>query len=165
MSEATLTSEEKRLLLAEILRQKTIQDETLWPLSRGQEALWFINQLAPESAAYNLMYAWRVKSELQIAALHRASQALVARHPMLRTVYAMSDGRPGQRILKQQNVTFEVTDASRWSDERLRAAVAEAAHRTFDLRQDCLLRVNLYTRAAEDHVLLLTVHHIASDFR
>lgn len=164
MSQAILSGEDKRTLLAELLTQKAEQEGSCCPLSRGQEALWFIHQLASESAAYNLMYAWRIRLALQVPALHRAGQALVMRHPTLRTVYEMSDGRPVQRTLKQQEVAFEVTDANNWSEEQLGERVAEAAHRPFNLQQDCMLRLGLYTRGVHEYVLLLTVHHIAIDF-
>src|SRR6266513_4695136 len=103
-----LSREEKRALLAELLRKKAREGEatdghspttTGWsPLSHGQRALWFLYRLAPESPAYNLVYAAHVRSPLDIPALQRAVQALLERHPLLTATYTMRDGEPVQRF-------------------------------------------------------------------
>jgi natural product biosynthesis luciferase-like monooxygenase protein len=133
------------------------------PLSYGQRALWFLHQLAPESAAYNVFFAMRVLSDLNVPALRRAFQALLDRHPSLRTTYVVRDGQPAQLIHEQREVYFEEIDASTWSADELDERLVEAAHRPFDLEHGPLFRVHLFTRAAGQHVLLLTAHHIAID--
>ncbi|HEY0546550.1 MAG TPA: amino acid adenylation domain-containing protein [Pyrinomonadaceae bacterium] len=160
---AGLSAGEKRAKLAELLRRKASRENAWHPLSHGQQSLWFVNQLAPLSAAYNLMYAWRICSELDVPALQRSFQSLVDRHPSLRTAYRAADGLPLQQAQHHQPVSFEVQDASALSDEELSRQVTEAAHRPFALEEGRLLRVHLFNRTATEHVLLLTVHHIAAD--
>jgi natural product biosynthesis luciferase-like monooxygenase protein len=133
------------------------------PLSYGQRALWFLHQLAPESAAYNVFFAMRVVSDLNVAALRRAFQTLIDRHPSLRTTYFTQDGQPAQLIHAEREVYFEEIDASTWSAAALDERLVEAAHRPFDLAHGPLFRVHLFTRAPAQHVLLLTSHHIALD--
>jgi amino acid adenylation domain-containing protein len=133
------------------------------PLSYGQRALWFLYRLAPDSAAYNLASAVRIQSELDVPALRRAFQALVDRHPALRTTFAVSHGEPVQRIQEHVQVHFCEEDACTWSAAQLNERLIEDAHRPFDLEQGPLLRVHLFRRPAGEYVLLLTIHHIVAD--
>ncbi len=140
------------------------QDRKQFPLSYNQRAIWFLHQLAPESAAYNIPFALRIRSEVDIPALRRAFQSLVLRHPVLRTTYTMIDGKPVQRVHKHQTICFEEIDASTWDQDDIDRHLAENAHYHFDLENGSVLRVTLSTRSARDHILLLTMHHIATDF-
>lgn len=134
------------------------------PLSHGQRALWFLQKLTPASAAYNVMLAARANSVVDVTALHRAFQRLIDRHPSLRTTFPAIKGKPVQQVRKTQPVDFKHEDVSslRWNE--LKDRLVEESHRPFDLETGHILRVNLFTRSAEDHVLLLTMHHIAVDF-
>jgi amino acid adenylation domain-containing protein len=133
------------------------------PLSHGQKALWFLHQLAPESAAYNLAAAVRLLSKVDVPALQRTFQALVDRHLSLRTTFSDSSGEPVQRIhYMRVNLLYE--DASHLNDAELNQRLIEHAHRPFDLEEGPLLRVNLFSRAKGEYILLLTVHHIVADF-
>jgi amino acid adenylation domain-containing protein len=136
---------------------------TAQPLSHGQKALWFLHQMAPESAAYNIVGAVRVRSELDVAALKRAFQALVDRHPSLRTTFVNIDGEPVQSVHENVEVFFEEEDADDWSEEMLRQRLSERAHLPFDLQDGPVLRATLFHRQVDEHVLLLSVHHIVSD--
>ena len=161
---ADLVPEEKRAFLAQLLQKRASESKLLYPLSYGQQGLWFLYQLAPESAAYDQAFAWRIRSDLDVPALRRAFQALVDRHPVLRTTYVMRDGRPVQQIHRHQKVHFEEIDASTWSWGELKDRLVEEAHRPFDLERGPILRVGLFTRSAQEHILLMVVHHIAIDF-
>jgi amino acid adenylation domain-containing protein len=134
------------------------------PLSRGQQSLWFLHQLAPESTAYHIASALRITGDLDVAALQRAFQTLVDRHPALRTTFIACNGAPVQRIHEHMEVCFNQADASTWSTASLHNSLIEEAHRPFQLEDGPLLRVNLFTRSARDQILLLTIHHIAVDF-
>jgi acyl-CoA synthetase (AMP-forming)/AMP-acid ligase II/acyl carrier protein len=134
-------------------------------LSRGQQGLWFLHQLAPESAAYNVSSAVRVRAELDSEALRRAFQSLTMRHAALRTTFeAGEDGTPWQRVHEYVEVTFAEEDASTWTEAALRARLVEEAHRPFDLEHGPLLRINLFRRSTREHILQLTLHHIVTDF-
>ncbi len=141
----------------------TPQPPTVAPLSYGQRALWFLYQLAPRSAAYNIYYALRIRAPLDVAALRRTLQALLDRHPALRTTYRMRQGQPVQSTRATQRVCFTVTDATAWSEDALQARLAEDAYRPFDLARGPVYRTHLFTRAGQEAVLLLTLHHIAAD--
>ena len=134
------------------------------PLSYGQRALWFLYRLAPESPAYNIARAVRIRSPLSIPTLRRAFQTLVDRHASLRTTFTISHGEPVQRVREHEEVCFVERDASTWNEPALNAVLIEAAHCPFDLEKGSLLRMGLFTRSADDHVLLLVVHHIVADF-
>ncbi|HEX2909581.1 MAG TPA: amino acid adenylation domain-containing protein [Chloroflexia bacterium] len=150
---------------AEILTllEKPANDEgEIESLSYGQRAIWFLYQTAPDSAAYNVAFTARIHSSLNLAALRQAFQALVERHPTLRTGYSAIDGKPGQQI-RRIEVGFEEIDASGWNQTTLNEAVEAAYKRPFDLEHDCLLRVSLFRQSDQLYTLLLTVHHIAAD--
>lgn len=135
-----------------------------YPLSKGQQALWFLYQVAPESAAYNVASAAKINARLNVKALKQAFQVLVAEHPVLRTTFSSVDGRPVQRVHERMDVAFNEENAEEWSDETLQACLSEAAERPFDLEHGPLIRINLYHRSKDQHVLLLTLHHIITDF-
>ncbi len=138
-------------------------DLVAFPLSHGQKALWFLQQIAPQSAAYNIARAARIVSPLDTRAFRRALQALVDRHPALRTTFNAPDGEPIQRVHEHVEVSFHEADASTWTENQLHEHLVAEANRAFDLESGPLLRVRLLARSANDHVLLLVVHHIVAD--
>lgn len=158
-----MSPEEKRALLAELLRKKAGESTSFHPLSQGQIALWFVHQLSPESAAYNISIAARTRSKLNIPALRGAFQQLVNRHASLRTTFATRDGRPVQKVHGHMEVCFQETDASAWSEGNFMAHLVEEAHRPFDLEGGPLMRVSLFTRPGQETICLLSVHHIVFD--
>ncbi|HEY2292039.1 MAG TPA: amino acid adenylation domain-containing protein, partial [Thermoanaerobaculia bacterium] len=138
------------------------------PLSRGQQSLWLLHALDPQSAAYNVASAVRVRGELDVAALRAAIAAQIARHPVLRTTFPALRGEPVQRVHPSSGGQFEPAfaelDAQGWSDHRLAEALEAEARRPFDLETGPLMRVALLRRGALEHVLLLAMHHIVTDF-
>ncbi|BAZ70240.1 peptide synthetase [Fischerella sp. NIES-4106] len=134
-----------------------------YPLTHGQQGLWFLYKLAPTSAAYNVAFTARIRSHLNISALQRAFQKLVNRHPTLRTTFAQKDGEPFQQVHEYQEVDFENIDASAKNEDELTSQVIAAYQRPFDLEKGNLLRVNLFTCSEDNYVILLTIHHIVID--
>jgi amino acid adenylation domain-containing protein len=137
------------------------------PLSFAQQRLWFIDQLDPGSAAYNITSAHRASGPLDVAALAASLAALVRRHEILRTVFAAGAGGPVQVIAERAEAGLPVTDltalpaAARAAEaERL---IAEEARRPFDLARGPLLRAALLALARGEHVVLFAFHHIAGD--
>jgi hypothetical protein len=161
---ADLSPAEKRALLAKLLRKEASESQSFQPLSYNQQGIWFLYQLAPESMVYNVNFAARIRSNVDIPALRRAFQALVDRHPALRTTFSVRSGKPAQQVHQELGVHFVETDASGWNSEVLKIRLLEEAYRPFDLERGPVLRVNLFTCSAQEHVLLLVVHHIAIDF-
>ncbi len=135
----------------------------LHPLSYGQQALWFEYQMAPDRPVYNLSLALRFRAAVNVTVLQTIFQQLVNRHATLRTTFTLDDGLPQQKIHQHQKVVIEQIDARPWSWAQLTEAVATAHKDPFDLVQGPLLRLHLFTHALEDHVFLLTTHHIVTD--
>ncbi|HZI03912.1 MAG TPA: amino acid adenylation domain-containing protein, partial [Archangium sp.] len=138
------------------------------PLSFSQQRLWFLHQLEPDSPFYNVPAAVRIRGTLHLEALQRAFDEVLRRHEVLRTVFASSaDGQPFQSIVPPAPLSLQVVDldalpAHAREETILQHAQSEAS-RPFSLAQAPLLRVSLLRLEAEEHVLLLTMHHIVSD--
>ncbi|HLL45088.1 MAG TPA: condensation domain-containing protein, partial [Longimicrobiaceae bacterium] len=133
------------------------------PLSFAQERLWFMDRMEPGSAVYNLPVARRLGGALDEAALERALGEIVRRHEALRTVFAEVDGTPVQVIAPFGGFVVPVEDLSGLGDAALGRRVGEEALQPFDLAAGPLFRALLLRLGAEDHVLLLSQHHIVSD--
>ncbi|MEH1970996.1 non-ribosomal peptide synthase/polyketide synthase [Nostoc sp.] len=137
--------------------------KTSSPLSYGQEAMWFIYQIAPESVAYNIFITAKINSYLNITTVNRVWEKIIELHPILKTKYTNYNGKPVQEINQQHSFAIEVTDASNWSEDYLKEKIFTITDRPFNLEKDPVLRVNLFTLSEKEHILLLTMHHIAGD--
>ncbi|MBV9495593.1 MAG: amino acid adenylation domain-containing protein, partial [Acidobacteria bacterium] len=138
------------------------------PPSFSQERLWFINQLEPNSAAYNIPAAVLIEDELDVDQLKAAFDAVIARHENLRTVFPDRDGRTHQQILDRVDIELDVVDLTHIADDQTRLAEAHRLCRAdvakpFDLASGPLLRSKVLRLAEREHVLLLNMHHIISD--
>jgi amino acid adenylation domain-containing protein len=137
------------------------------PLSFAQQRLWFIDQLEPGSPLYNIAVALRVGGPLDAGVLALCLGEIVRRHESLRTVFGLRAGAPEQRIQPAAPGGLPVVDLAALPAGRREAQAmvlaGAAASRPFDLARGPLLRGVLLRLAAADHVVSLTVHHIASD--
>jgi amino acid adenylation domain-containing protein len=133
-------------------------------LSPGQRALWFLQQLEPHSAAHVTTAACRLTGRLDGQALRRAVDTVIARHPALRTTFTTDDGEPVQLVHPPGGGAVREVDVSGLDDEALSGRLGDDAALPFDLVAGPLLRVHVYRRALDEHVLLLAVHHLATDF-
>ncbi|HSK77860.1 MAG TPA: amino acid adenylation domain-containing protein, partial [Thermoanaerobaculia bacterium] len=135
------------------------------PLSFAQQRLWFLWHFEPESPAYNMTGALRIRGPLDVAAAGRTLSEIVRRHEVLRTTFPAEAGRPGQRIGPASELALAVEDLSALPapEERAREAFRAEARRPFDLSRETPLRARLLRLGPGDHVLLLNLHHIASD--
>jgi amino acid adenylation domain-containing protein/FkbM family methyltransferase len=137
------------------------------PLSFSQQRLWFLDQLQPGSAAYNIPAALRLTGRLDPSALAGVFTEIVRRHETLRTTFPSLDGEPVQRIAAPAPLPLPVLDLSGLPEDRAQAEavrLAEAeAQRPFDLAAGPLFRTTLLRLGAEEHVLLGSMHHIVSD--
>jgi thioesterase domain-containing protein len=137
------------------------------PLSFPQQRLWFLDQLAPGSCAYNIPMAFRIKGPLNVPVLEQSLNEIVQRHEALRTTFAIVDGQPVQVIAPALSVKISVVDLrelpnTEGETQALQLAT-ESAQQSFDLNLGPLLRAALFSLSEHDHVLLLNVHHIAFD--
>ncbi|HZD09444.1 MAG TPA: condensation domain-containing protein, partial [Candidatus Limnocylindrales bacterium] len=135
-----------------------------YPLSYGQRALWFVHQTAPESAAYNIARVIRIVAGLDVGALRLAFQALVDRHPCLRTTVLETAGEPVQQVAEKVEVCFEYFDAGDWSQVELEKALVQQSQRPFSLTLGPLFRTALYARSEKEYLLHIAVHHLVADY-
>ena len=133
------------------------------PLSYGQRSLWFLWQLEPESHAYNTSLPLRICSVVDITAIQKAFEALRSRHPILRTSYPKLNSEPIQKVDDCQELDFLQIDASSWGEDELKTKVIESDRQPFDLERGPVMRVRWFIRSESEHILLLTMHHIAWD--
>ena len=137
----------------------------VFPLSYGQRGLWFAQQLAPESSAYNISAAIRVSGPLNAEALQHAFDHLIARHPALQTSFHQEhDGGLVQQISDSAKFTLKVEDAEQWEEAALQKELNRMAEERFDLEKAPLMRAVLFLRSQQEHILLLAMHHLAGDF-
>lgn len=176
-------SPERRALLARRLAEKGLkpaaaeegiprrsQDGPV-PLTSAQEALWFLDQLEPESesghALHNQPGAVRLVGTLDVEALRRSLDEIVRRHEALRTRFVTSDGKPFQDVMPHEPLELPLTDLSdrphSEADTEAKRLASEDAHTSFDLEQGPLRRMFLVRLAADEHVLVVTLHHIITD--
>jgi amino acid adenylation domain-containing protein len=137
------------------------------PLSFAQQRLWFLDQLEPGTALYNVPAAVRLRGQLAVEALQRTLTEVVRRHESLRTTFTVEGGEPRQVIAEPEEFPLRVIDFSEMTAEAadqaaLRVVAAEAV-RPFDLATGPLLRVTLIRVSEQEHVVVLVMHHIISD--
>jgi len=136
-------------------------------LSFAQQRLWFFDQLEPGLPAYNIPAAVRLKGPLNLAALEQSLNEIVKRHESLRTTFGKVDGRPTQVIAPTLTIKLPVVDLRKLpaseQEAEVRRLVTAEAQRAFDLSQGPLIRCTVLRLGDEEHVGLLTMHHIVSD--
>ncbi|MEV6951754.1 non-ribosomal peptide synthase/polyketide synthase [Streptomyces sp. NPDC051183] len=137
------------------------------PLSAGQQQMWFLNRLEPESPEYLVPLAIRLTGDLDESALRTAVDRVVARHEVLRTRYDLFGDEPAQLVDEPGPVPFLVEDLAALPaadrESVARQLTAEYAQQAFDLAGEWPLRVRLIRLSATEHVLVLVFHHIACD--
>ncbi|GHC63193.1 non-ribosomal peptide synthetase [Streptomyces cinnamoneus] len=132
------------------------------PLSPAQQRLWFINRLEESGGNYNTGLSLRLSGEVNQDALRAALGDVVARHESLRTVFPDTDGRPRQQIISSEQAVPELT-VTRVAESDLDAELSRAASADYDLAVEPPLRAGLFVLSPTDSVLLIVVHHIATD--
>jgi amino acid adenylation domain-containing protein/non-ribosomal peptide synthase protein (TIGR01720 family) len=171
-------SPEKRKLFIQMLKARGIdldsimiqpqpRDRESYPLSFAQQRLWFLEQLEPGTAMYNIPLAVRLRGQVDPDVLERSINAIVQRHETLRTVFRSHQGEPVQVILPELHIPLAIDDLREIGDEEREAQAMrlarEEARQPFDLATGPLLRVRLLQLADDDFIALLTMHHIVSD--
>jgi len=145
------------------------EEVLVFPASFAQQRLWFQDQVDPGNTVYNGPTALRLRGPLDLAAVSQSLTEIVRRQEALRTTFESIDGRPMQIISPAEEVVLDVVDLSAMEPEAREARVQQEAigegRVSFDLARGPLLRVRLLKLAPEEHVLLVTTHHIVADGR
>jgi amino acid adenylation domain-containing protein len=155
-----LSREEKLALIARLARQKE-RAARAFPLSFAQQRLWFLDRLEPGNHTHNVFRAITWNGPLDAGALRRALSEIVRRHEALRTTFPEVEGEPRQKVAPAADLplTIEAVDDL----AHARRVAEEESRRAFDLGHGPVFRARLLRVSTEEHVLLLTVHHIAFD--
>ncbi|GHO80005.1 hypothetical protein KSD_77760 [Ktedonobacter sp. SOSP1-85] len=137
------------------------------PLSFAQQRLWFLDQLEPGSATYNMPAALRLVGPLSFESLEESFHGIVQRHESLRTTFVTQQNQPLQHIAAMAELQIQLIELSGVTlgqrEEYLKELAREEAHRPFDLARGPLLRVRLLRLQPQEHILLFNMHHIISD--
>jgi 2-polyprenyl-3-methyl-5-hydroxy-6-metoxy-1,4-benzoquinol methylase/alpha-ketoglutarate-dependent taurine dioxygenase len=137
------------------------------PLSYAQQRLWFLTQLQPESAFYNVSIGMRIRGPLNSAALAAALDALIIRHESLRTIFPDAGDGPVQVVLNSPRTSLSTIDLNREATQDLeseaRDLLRREAEQPFDLADGPLFKATLVKLGAGDHVFVIHLHHIVSD--
>jgi amino acid adenylation domain-containing protein len=137
------------------------------PLSFAQQRLWFLTQLEPNSPFYNIPAAVRLEGKLNVEALQQSFNSIISRHQGLRTNFQTREGQAVAVILEEKPLTLSILDISKLPANQQEAEVKQQAVKEalqpFDISSDHLLRVKLLRLGEQEHIVLLTMHHIVSD--
>ncbi|MFN2236119.1 MAG: amino acid adenylation domain-containing protein, partial [Anaerolineales bacterium] len=144
-----------------------ITDDAERQLSYAQQRMWFIDQLEPGKATYNILIALRLEGALDLTTMEQSLEEIVRRHESLRTTFPSVEGKPFQVISAPEPFMLPLNDLSELPEAKremeARRLAAEEAQRPFDLARGPLLRAVLYRLSGKEHILLLTFHHIVTD--
>lgn len=164
-------ADQELALLAQLLAEEGIErvETTIPRLAEGasvptsfqQERLWLLQQMEPESTAMNMSAALALDGRLDVPALSGAISAVVDRHAVLRTTFAVDGEELRQRVAPRAAFTLAAEDVP--DDDAVTRRVAEETQRVFDLRRGPLFRAALLRRSPECHVLIIALHHIIGD--
>ena len=131
------------------------------PLSYAQQRQWVLWQMDPQSAAYHIPTVLQLRGALQVSALEAAFAALVDRHESLRTTFTLQDEQPVQQVHESLPLSLQLDGPV--AAEQLPQLIAAEIRRPFDLEHGPLLRLRLLSQGEQDHVLIVTLHHIVAD--
>ena len=163
MDISRLTPDEKRQLLQRLMAGQQASEKRNFRLSHAQERIWFVEQMQPGTGAYSIPVAVRLKGPLDRDRLKTCFDIVVQRHESLRTVFEVLDGEPFQTIATRSTADFSFQDLG--DDEPAQdAAIGHFARQPFALAQGPLFRVRLFAVAPDEHILVMVIHHIISDY-
>lgn len=160
--ETLLTEKRSAAVIPRVPRSGQTQ---AFPASFAQQRLWFLDQWQPNSPVYNVGMAYRLEGALDIVLLERCAQEIVARHESLHTSFSIEDEEPVQVIHPSVKLSLALTDLSGLPEDQraARKLAFEEVQAPFDLTRAPLLRIKVLCLNEDEHVLLLTMHHIVSD--
>ncbi|MGH8000645.1 MAG: amino acid adenylation domain-containing protein, partial [Brasilonema sp.] len=144
-----------------------VKSTSVHPLSFGQQRLWFINQLAPNTPTYNIPIIIDLTGHVNIAILEQSLNEIIRRHEVLRTNFIVNEGKPVQVIQPVAPLTLSVEDLQELSEseriKQVRRLSTQLAQQPFDLSSESLWCAKLLRLTEQEYTLLLTLHHIIAD--
>ncbi len=158
-----LSPDQQRALLRQLLEQRADAAKR-FPMSEGQQGLWYAFRRDPTVTTFNVYLPSRVRSQLNVDALREAIEYLVDRHPCLRTTFSDEGAKLHQQVNDKLTPEFTVVDARDFDEDELRRRVIEETLRPFDLETGPLLRLAVLKHRDDDYVIVATTHHIVVDF-
>jgi amino acid adenylation domain-containing protein len=145
------------------LQQEASQREEVGPLAANQLGLWFLQQLAPESAAYNVQFSMRILSDFDVAAMGEALQIIADRHESLRTTYFMEKGEPRRCVHGRMAIEPQFIDVSHLSGSEVLETFDRDYRQPFDLFRGPLVRLHLYRESDGTIIFAFMAHHMVVD--
>ncbi len=146
---------------------ETVSREQALPLSFAQQRLWFLDQLQPDGTFYNIPVGLRLSGTLDVEALEKSFRKVIDRHEALRTRFRTNNGNPVQEIMPHVNIHFPLTEIEHLNkperEKELDRITRKEAETPFNLTEGPLLRGRLVRMEENEHVLLMTIHHIITD--
>ncbi len=137
------------------------------PPSFAQQRLWFLDQLLPGTTLYMLPLFLRINGALDLVALEKSFHDIVRRHEILRTSFVLVDGQPTQQIVEQSSLALSITDISHLTaterEQEIQSQMREEETQPFDLAREPLWRARIVRCHTNEHILLISMHHIISD--
>ena len=147
--------------------QESVDYTYTFPTSYAQQRLWFLDQLLGASGLYNIPWAIQLNGKLDVSALQQSLNAIVARHEVLRTCFVEQNGEPVQVIRSSMPFACTLMELSALPqenrDSEIQRILDTEANKAFDLKQAPLIRALLLKLSEQEHILLITIHHIVSD--
>jgi non-ribosomal peptide synthetase component F/acyl carrier protein len=174
----TRSAADKQKLLAYMLAEEDINlakvnaitrrdDSHKTLLSFAQESLWFLEQLNPQNAAYNIPVTLRIEGQLEVTVLEQSLNQIFQRHETLRSKFIAPEGQAVEIVFSEANLPVDSIDLENFAVEQRESLIVqlatEEAKTTFNLTDDALIRVKLLRLSTTEHVLLLTMHHAIAD--
>jgi len=140
-----------------------LEGPAVFPLSAGQQGMWYIQQKAPHASEYNVPAVFRIRHALDPQVLRAAFRRVAERHPLLRSRIVLEGRELAHRVGQPDDVQFAAESVSGLSAQELQRHVQSLVGRPFQLEREAPLRVHLLSAAADDHTLVINIHHIAFD--
>jgi len=153
----------------EVFDRRSTGQTLVFPTSTVQRQFWLLHQLAPDSAAYNIAYAFRITGHLDGSALQKGLEGIVSRHAVFRTTFATQGDRLVQVVSNSLSIEVPFIDLTSLEAEEADATVGDMIHATtvqpFDLSEGPLVRALLLRCSREEHAFVLVIHHIITDLQ
>lgn len=145
--------------------ESSSDDVFVMPTSLAQQRFWILDQFEPGNTSLNMPLALSLSGKLDSGVLERTLNEIVSRHEVLRTTFAKNNGKPVQVIAPETSLPLEVLDlrGHKEREAETKRLMMEEAHTKFDLNRGPLFKTKLLRTGSEEHILLLTLHHIICD--